>query len=319
MTDHSARSDDRAHRQWAYTTRRKYISDARWVVAGWVEAVALLILAILLASQEDAVAAAIAFGFFLVVVLGGWLVARSRDDNSHRWLPPIEIHSSWITPLDGGLRDQVCAAAGHPAERLDGVVDAATLERQPLGLGVQRGLEQLVGGGWTLCDYRDVDSPLRSRDRALATRTDVRSTAASTNVESDGANTPGVREGAGGRERGRRWLRAGISSGGRRCWPLESPRLRRSWSHSSGWRMMTEIRARPRRMDRGMTPRVAITSWTENQMPPPPGRRYVFNGFARNLPEGSVSYIYVVARRPRPYEGSSRLTGQRHEAGCGSA
>jgi hypothetical protein len=53
-----------------------------------------------------------------------------------------------------------------------------------------------------------------------------------------------------------------------------------------------------------MTPRVAITSWTENQMPPPPGRRYVFNGFARNLPEGSVSYIYVVARRPRPYEGS---------------
>jgi hypothetical protein len=39
----------------------------------------------------------------------------------------------------GGLGDQVFTSAGHFAEYLDGLVDAATLSRQAFRLGVQRG------------------------------------------------------------------------------------------------------------------------------------------------------------------------------------
>jgi hypothetical protein len=48
----------------------------------------------------------------------------------------------------------------------------------------------------------------------------------------------------------------------------------------------------------GGDPEVAITSWEQSPMPPPPGQRYVFKGFARNLSEEGSSYIFVVARRP---------------------
>jgi hypothetical protein len=47
--------------------------------------------------------------------------------------------------VDASLRDEVLTAAGHLAERLDGLVDAAALDREPLSLGVKRGLEELVG------------------------------------------------------------------------------------------------------------------------------------------------------------------------------
>lgn len=39
---------------------------------------------------------------------------------------------------------------------------------------------------------------------------------------------------------------------------------------------------------------IAITSWSERPLPPPPGRRYVFTGIARNLPSGQ-SLIFVIA------------------------
>jgi hypothetical protein len=39
---------------------------------------------------------------------------------------------------------------------------------------------------------------------------------------------------------------------------------------------------------------VAIISWSERPLPPPPGKRYEFTGIARNLPAGQ-SFIYVIA------------------------
>jgi hypothetical protein len=56
--------------------------------------------------------------------------------------------------VDAGLRDEVLTAAGHLAERLDGLVDAAALDREPLSLGVKPGLEELVGGGHHHRHYR---------------------------------------------------------------------------------------------------------------------------------------------------------------------
>lgn len=48
---------------------------------------------------------------------------------------------------------------------------------------------------------------------------------------------------------------------------------------------------------------VAIISWSERPLPPPPGKRYEFMGIARNLPSGQ-SYIYVIAAK------SNKASGQ---------
>jgi hypothetical protein len=58
----------------------------------------------------------------------------------------------------------VLASAGHLAEYLDGHVDPTTLERQPHGLGVQRGLEQQVGGGHLAVTNKS-SKPRAFRDR----------------------------------------------------------------------------------------------------------------------------------------------------------
>jgi len=47
---------------------------------------------------------------------------------------------------------------------------------------------------------------------------------------------------------------------------------------------------------------VAITSWSERPLPPPPGKRYVFAGIARNLPSGQ-SLIFVIAAEPNMASG----------------
>src|SRR5262245_55910741 len=48
---------------------------------------------------------------------------------------------------------------------------------------------------------------------------------------------------------------------------------------------------------------VAITSWSERTLPPPPGKRYEFMGIARNMPSGQ-SFIYVIAAE------SNKTSGQ---------
>ena len=48
---------------------------------------------------------------------------------------------------------------------------------------------------------------------------------------------------------------------------------------------------------------VAIISWSERPLPPPPGKRYEFTGIARNLPSGQ-SFIYVIAAE------SNKASGQ---------
>jgi hypothetical protein len=56
----------------------------------------------------------------------------------------------------------------------------------------------------------------------------------------------------------------------------------------------TSLSPQPTSLSPQPTTVVAITSWSEQTLPPPPGRRYVFEGVARNLPSGR-SLIFVVA------------------------
>ena len=56
----------------------------------------------------------------------------------------------------------------------------------------------------------------------------------------------------------------------------------------------TEPSPRPSASSSGPQTVVAITSWSERPLPPPPGKRYEFMGIARNLPSGQP-YIYVIA------------------------